>query len=142
MCGGYSSKTDRVAEIQEVGYWFVVGSGKWLSDLVSEGSSVKLKSLYYASIAETISWIGLIVGMIMKYGFDNGSGTELFGPIHGTLFLAYAGLALLCHAEYKWPLKRTAIVLLAAIPPFVGYLVVHGLIKETQDQRVSTSLVS
>ena len=103
---------------------------------------MKLKSLYYASIAETISWIGLIVGMVMKYGFDNGSGTELFGPLHGTLFLAYVGLALLCHAEYKWPLKRTAIVLLAAIPPFVGFLVVHGLIKQTQIEGVSASLAS
>jgi integral membrane protein len=103
---------------------------------------VKLKRLYYASIAETISWIGLIVGMIMKYGFDNGSGTDLFGPIHGMLFVIYVGLTLLCHVEYKWPLKRTAIVLLAAIPPFVGFLVVHGLIKETQDETASASLAS
>ena len=103
---------------------------------------VKLKALYYASIAETISWIGLIVGMIMKYGFDNGSGTDLFGPIHGTLFLLYVALTSVCAAEYQWPLKRTAIVLFAAIPPFVGFVVVHGLIKDTENQSPNASLAS
>ena len=103
---------------------------------------MKLKALYYASIAETISWIGLIIGMIMKYGFDNGSGTSVFGPIHGMLFLLYVALTFVCRAEYKWPLKRTVIVLLAAIPPFVGFLVVHGLIKDTQDATASASLAS
>ena len=103
---------------------------------------LKLKALYYASIAETISWAGLIIRIIMKYGFDNGSGTSLFGPIHGMLFLAYVGLTFVCSAEYKWPLKRTAIVLLAAIPPFVGFLVVHGLIKDTESETATASLAS
>ena len=103
---------------------------------------VKLKALYYASIAETISWAGLIIGMIMKYGFDNGSGTSVFGPIHGTLFLLYVALTFVCSAEFKWSLKRTAIVLLAAIPPFVGFLVVHGLIKDTENETAGASLAS
>ena len=142
VCRGNSAKIELAAQVQKSTHSFVVRSLKRMSSSLLEGISVKLRGLYYASIAETISWIGLIVGMVMKYGFDNGSGTNVFGPIHGMLFVTYVVLTLLCHAEYKWPLKRMAFVLLAAIPPFVGFLVVHGLIKETQDETVTASLAS
>lgn len=103
---------------------------------------MKLKALYTASIAETISWIGLITGMIADYGFGNHAITGAFGPIHGFLFLAYVACALLCHVEYKWPIKRTLIVLLAAIPPFAGLLVVHGIIKQTDGEQQRMTLAS
>lgn len=103
---------------------------------------MKLKALYSASIAETISWIGLITGMIAEYGFGNHAITGIFGPIHGFLFLIYVACTFLCHFGYQWPLKRTAIVLLAAIPPFAGLYVVHRIIKESETEREVTSLAS
>ena len=103
---------------------------------------MKLKALYYIAIAETISWVGLISGMVMKYGFDNDSGVSLFGQVHGFLFLLYVAATLLCHVEYRWPLKRTATVLLAAIPPFVGFVVVHRLIRQAQDEQTTAALAS
>jgi integral membrane protein len=103
---------------------------------------VKLKALYLIAIAETLSWIGLLTGMVMKYGFDNEAGVSLFGPIHGFLFLLYVVATLLCHVEYRWAIKRTLIVLFAAVPPFVGYFVAHGLIKDAETELASATLAS
>jgi integral membrane protein len=103
---------------------------------------VKLKALYSIAIAETLSWVGLLTGMVMKYGFDNEAGVSLFGPIHGFLFLLYIAATLLCHVEYRWAVKRTVIVLLAAVPPFVGYFVVHGMFKDAASEQAPASLVS
>jgi integral membrane protein len=103
---------------------------------------VQLRALWYAAIAETISWVGLITGMILKYGFDEEILVTIFGRVHGFLFLIYVVTALLCHTQYKWPIKRTLTVLAAAIPPFVGYYVVHGLIRDARIEQQTTSLAS
>jgi integral membrane protein len=97
----------------------------------------KLKALYWVAIAETISWIGLILGMVMKYGFEEETLVSIFGRVHGFLFLAYVALALLCHVEYRWAIKRTLIVLIAAIPPFVGLWVVHSILEQAEGERTT-----
>jgi integral membrane protein len=80
--------------------------------------------------------------MILKYGFDEEILVTIFGRVHGFLFLIYLATALLCHTQYKWPVKRTVTVLAAAVPPLVGYYVVHGLIKDAQTEQQTTSLAS
>lgn len=101
---------------------------------------MQLKALWYAAIAETISWIGLIGGMILKFGFDEDLGVTIFGRVHGFLFLIYVATALLCYAQYKWSIQHTMIVLAAAIPPFVGFVVVHRLIERGETKQASPAL--
>lgn len=72
-----------------------------------------------AAIAEAISWAGLLAGMAVKYGPPaNELGVQIFGPIHGGLFIAYGVLVLAVAWLRRWSLLTTGVALLCAVPPF------------------------
>ncbi|WP_433528681.1 DUF3817 domain-containing protein [Micromonospora sp. CA-263727] len=72
-----------------------------------------------AAIAEAISWAGLLAGMAVKYGPPgNELGVQIFGPIHGALFVAYGVLVLAVARVHRWSLLATGVALACAVPPF------------------------
>ena len=72
-----------------------------------------------AAIAEAISWAGLLAGMVVKYGPPgNELGVQVFGPIHGALFVIYGALVLAVARVHRWGLLATAVALACAVPPF------------------------
>ncbi|MFC0527081.1 DUF3817 domain-containing protein [Phytohabitans kaempferiae] len=71
------------------------------------------------AIAEAFSWAGLLAGMALKYGPPgNELGVQVFGPIHGALFMAYCALALVTARAHRWSLLATGAALACGIPPF------------------------
>jgi len=73
--------------------------------------------------AEAISWAGLLIGMYVKYFTDGGErGVQIFGPIHGGIFVAYVVLALLVARTQRWSLPVTLVALVCSIPPFATLL--------------------
>lgn len=92
-----------------------------------------LKALFYVSIAEAISWLGLIIAMIAKYGFDNPSGVKAMGPIHGTLVMAFVALLVATHVQRQWPVRKTIISFLESIPPFMGFVLARQLRAELEN---------
>ena len=75
------------------------------------------------AFAEGLSWLGLLVGMFFKYVVDAGEqGVQVFGPIHGTVFLAYLVVALLTWREQRWSLPVALLALAASVPPFCTLL--------------------
>jgi integral membrane protein len=71
------------------------------------------------AFAEAVSWLGLLIGMFFKYVADAGEGgVRVFGPIHGTVFLTYAVLALLTWRQQRWSLPVAIAALAASVPPF------------------------
>ncbi|BCL17114.1 DUF3817 domain-containing protein [Micromonospora sagamiensis] len=71
------------------------------------------------AIAEACSWLGLLVGMAVKYGPPgNEIGVQIFGPVHGALFMAYGLLALLVARRQRWGWGITLVALACAVPPF------------------------
>jgi integral membrane protein len=72
-----------------------------------------------AAIAEAISWLALLVGMAVKYGPPgNEIGVQIFGPVHGGLFVAYVALVLLVGRLRRWSWLTVGVALLCAVPPF------------------------
>ncbi|MDW5322700.1 DUF3817 domain-containing protein [Plantactinospora sp. KLBMP9567] len=72
-----------------------------------------------AAVAEAISWLALLVGMAVKYGPPgNEIGVQIFGPVHGGLFLAYVGLVLLVARLGRWRWLTVGVALVCAVPPF------------------------
>ncbi|PZF99005.1 DUF3817 domain-containing protein [Micromonospora deserti] len=72
-----------------------------------------------AAIAEAVSWAALLVGMAVKYGPPaNEVGVQVFGPIHGGLFIAYGVLVLVVARLRRWSLPATGLALACAVPPF------------------------
>lgn len=72
------------------------------------------------AVAEALSWIGLLIGMFVKYVPGTSElGVQIFGPIHGGVFVAYVVVALLAARVLRWSLGTTFLALLASIPPLM-----------------------
>jgi len=71
------------------------------------------------ALLEAVSWLGLLVGMFFKYVTESGEvGVQVFGPIHGTVFIAYVALTLVTARLQRWSLPVTVVALACSIPPF------------------------
>ncbi len=73
-----------------------------------------------AAFIEGITWAGLLIGMLLKYGTQTTDmGVWLFGRLHGVAFLFYVAVSLYAWGRLRWPLWAMLVALLAAIPPLV-----------------------
>ncbi len=71
------------------------------------------------AFAEAVSWLGLLVGMYIKYVPESTeAGVKIFGPIHGCVFIAYVVLTLLVSRARRWSVGATLLALGSSIPPF------------------------
>jgi len=73
-----------------------------------------------AAIAEACSWVGLLIGMFVKYVPETSEiGVKIFGPIHGAVFVAYVLITLVAARVLRWSAGTTLLALAASIPPLV-----------------------
>jgi len=73
-----------------------------------------------AAFVEAVTWAGLLIGMLLKYGTQTTDlGVWLFGRLHGLAFLFYVAVSLYAWGKLKWPLWAVLVALLAAMPPLV-----------------------
>lgn len=99
-----------------------------------------LKALTAVTFAEALSWIGLLIAMVFKYGFEMETGVEVMGRVHGFLFMAFVALLGLVHFQRKWPISKTVLSFAESIPPFTGFLLGKQLLEEQRrDRRGSPS---
>lgn len=89
-----------------------------------------LKALTAVTFAEAISWIGLLIAMVFKYGFDMEGGVAVLGRVHGFLVIAFVALLALVHFQRKWPIRKTVLSFAESIPPFTGFLLGMQLVNE------------
>ncbi len=74
----------------------------------------------------------LFVAMPLKYFADQPMAVRIVGMAHGVLFLALCAAALQAQVEdEKWPLKRTALVVLGALLPFGPFVVEKRVLAPT-----------
>lgn len=93
---------------------------------------VSPKNLYgVVSVAEMVTWTGLIIAMIARYGFgQDGSWFFVAGISHGSVFLAYVTVTVLVSHNQRWSFWRTLVALVAAIPPYLTVPVDRSLVKK------------
>ncbi len=71
------------------------------------------------AVAEAVTWALLLIGMFLKYVTETTElGVRIGGMLHGVVFVAYLVTTVVVAIDARWSLKRTALGLLAAIPPF------------------------
>jgi integral membrane protein len=80
-----------------------------------------LKQLRVLAILEGISYISFGLTMPLKYMMDIKGPNYFVGMAHGVLFIAYCIWVVLNQSSQKWPLKTTAILLLASLVPFMTF---------------------
>lgn len=83
------------------------------------------------AFAEAATWLGLLVGMGVKYvGSGSEAGVRFFGPIHGVVVLLYVAVTLLVARRRRWGGRTVVVGLLASVPPF-GTLVFEEWAERT-----------
>ncbi len=69
--------------------------------------------------AEAVTWALLLTGMFLKYVTRTTElGVQVFGMVHGVVFIAYCLTTGLLWVDQRWPLSRLVLGLVAAVPPF------------------------
>jgi integral membrane protein len=91
----------------------------WLRAQDPERKAGAAAAFRVVAFAEALSWLGLLTGMFFKYVVDAGEqGVQVFGPIHGTVFLTYVVVTLLTWRSQRWSLPVALLALAASVPPF------------------------
>lgn len=71
------------------------------------------------AVAEAVTWTMLIIGMVLKYGFDAGDlPVRIGGSIHGFVFIAYAITAVVVGLNQRWKPPLMALAIVTAIVPY------------------------
>lgn len=85
-----------------------------------DGSRVRLwvgRAFATAAFVEAMTWTGLLIGMYVKYvPATTEAGVQLFGPLHGYAFIAYAVITVIAAIALRW---RWPTILLAAVAAVV-----------------------
>jgi integral membrane protein len=75
------------------------------------------------AVAEALSWLGLLAGMYVKYVPQaSEAGVQIFGPIHGGIFVAYVVVSLVASRLLRWDVPTTLLALAASVPPLATVL--------------------
>lgn len=81
-------------------------------------STVRL-SFRVVAVAEALSWAGLLIGMYVKYVPETTElGVQIFGPIHGAIFMVYLAVTALAWRTFDWSRQTAFWAAAAAVPPF------------------------
>ncbi|WP_043577627.1 DUF3817 domain-containing protein [Actinopolyspora erythraea] len=70
------------------------------------------------AVAEAVSWAGLLIAMVFKYGFGFPEAVTVMGWIHGLVFTAYVLASLVMYGPLRWSFRVLVLALLASVPPF------------------------
>ncbi|GAA4924846.1 integral membrane protein [Stackebrandtia albiflava] len=82
---------------------------------------VLYRVFFAVALAEAGSWIGLLAGMWVKYlGSGAELGVQIFGPVHGGLFMLYGGLVVLLAIRERWSWRTVLLGLACSIPPLAS----------------------
>lgn len=80
--------------------------------------SSALRRVIWTGRVEALSFLLLVgVAMPLKYLADEPEAVRVVGMAHGVLFLVYVLALVGAAAEHRWPLRRTALGVLASLVP-------------------------
>jgi integral membrane protein len=96
-----------------------------------------LRRFRVAAFATGCGLLGMVVVMIVRYGFGNPSPSAVYSPIHGVIYMVYMAMTVDLAIKARWSIKGAVLVLLAGCVPFVSFLAEH---KVTQRVRAGLRL--
>jgi integral membrane protein len=80
-----------------------------------------LGQLRLLAIVEGISYISFGLTMPLKYEWGIKEPNMIVGMAHGGLFIAYCLWVVLNHFDRKWEYKKTGILLISSLVPFMTF---------------------
>lgn len=81
-------------------------------------STPLLTTFRVIAAVEAVTWVGLLIGMLFKYVVaEEEIGVQVFGMLHGIVFIGYVLIALLAWLRLRWTLWTGVLALVASVPP-------------------------
>ncbi|MCH1865117.1 DUF3817 domain-containing protein [Nocardioides sp. CFH 31398] len=79
-----------------------------------------LRLFRVVAVTEALTWALLLVGMVLKYVTRTTDAVvSVGGMLHGVAFIAYCLTTVVVALDQRWPVGRTLLGLVSAVPPFV-----------------------
>lgn len=92
-----------------------------------------MRILRFVSFLEGVSYLVLLlIAVPLKYGFHQEMAVRVTGRVHGGLFVALAGIALLAMLRVKLPFRTALLLGLASIIPGGTFFADRTLKKHEQ----------
>ena len=104
--------------------------------------STPAKRFRLVAFLEAVSWVFLIVGMVFKRlpePHATETPVQIFGMIHGIIFIVYIVVAVLAARAYNWNAKTTALALVSSIPPFCTAIFEVWAVRNNKLGELSTA---
>lgn len=74
----------------------------------------------------------VLIGVPLNHLAHQPAVSAIVGPLHGFLYIIYLVVALDLAIRRRWPLPRTALVLLAGTIPFMSFVVERRVTREVR----------
>lgn len=76
----------------------------------------------FAAFVTGFGLLGLVVVMIIRYGYGDPTPSAVYSPVHGVIYMIYLVLAIDLGLKARWSVKGTLLVLIAGCIPFVSFV--------------------
>lgn len=91
-----------------------------------------ISNLRRISVIEAVSYLVLLAATITKRAGGTEVGVTIFGPIHGVLFLGFAGMILLNYKDLGWPFWKAIAGIFMGSLPLGGFYIDQSWLKPLQ----------
>jgi integral membrane protein len=81
-----------------------------------------LQRFRVAAMVTGVGLLGMLVVMVIRYGFGNATPSAVYSPIHGVVYMVYMAMVADLAIKARWSVKGSLLVLLAGCIPFVSFL--------------------
>ncbi|GAB3500516.1 DUF3817 domain-containing protein [Amycolatopsis cihanbeyliensis] len=85
-----------------------------------------------AAYVTGIGLLGLVVVMVLRYGYDNPEPSAVYSPIHGVLYMIYLVLTVDLAIKARWSVKGAVLVLLAGCVPLVSFVAERAVTRRVR----------
>ena len=72
----------------------------------------------------------VFVAMPLKYIADREAPSRIISPLHGFLYVVYVLTALVLARERRWSARRTLLVLLGGVVPFLSFWTERRVVRD------------
>lgn len=98
-----------------------------------------LQAFRWVAFAEGISYIALLLGMVLKYGFDMPMAVTVTGQIHGYLVILYLALMAVCWLQFRWGIGRVLMLIFWLLVPIGGFIVARRIERDAHRESLASA---
>lgn len=88
-----------------------------------------LQRFRVAAFVTGLGLLGLVVVMVVRYGFGNATPSAVYSPIHGVIYMVYLVISVDLALKARWSVKGTIGVLLAGCVPLLSFVVERAVTR-------------